>query len=406
MCCKCKERILYLEMIDMGSPIHKTSMKLRLSHFIFLFICSYFTACQQAEDAFSRERDKQNTVEYAKSFRIFKEASYTLIEVLQPYPGANEGVRYVLVDRASDQIIPDSLSDAVVVKVPLEDIACLSTSHLPALEMLGLADKMVGFPNTGHISSSKFRALIKQNNITDLGSGSQFDRETLLDLSPGALMVFAMNNEERYFREIQNADIPVLYNADFLEQTPVGRAEWIKFTAAFFNKSAQADSIFNEIVANYQSYKSKASQAASQPHVFSGLMYGDTWYVPGGKSWAAVFLRDAGAQYLWRDNEQTGSLELGFESVLEKAEKAEYWINVADINSLEALQNADSRYTYFQAFKNKKVFTYSRRKGEKGGNDYLEMGYARPDLVLADLIHIVHPEILPEHQLYFYQKLQ
>ena len=218
-------------------------------------------------------------------------------------------------------------------------------------------------------------------------------------------MAYGMGPEDGSLQVLNRTGVPVLLNADFLETSPLGRAEWIKFTGALLNREKEADSVFKQIEDRYQSLKELTAKVEQRPDVFSGIVYGDTWYMPAGQSWAAQFMADAGANYLWSDAPGSGSIPLSFEEVFAKAHNAPYWINTADFTSREALAAADERYKRFKAWQQEQVFTYTNKISPTGGNEYLELGYARPDMVLADLIKILHPELLPEHELYFYSRL-
>jgi iron complex transport system substrate-binding protein len=195
-------------------------------------------------------------------------------------------------------------------------------------------------------------------------------------------------------------------NAEYLEKHPLGRAEWIKFMALFFNKEKAADSIFAIIEKEYLDIQARAKTVDSKPSVLSGIVYGDTWFLPGGQNYAAVLLNDAGCNYLWKETSSNGFLELSFESVYEKAHDADLWIGVGSFSSLKEIEAADHRYTRFRPFKQKKVYTSNLKKGLKGGSEFLELGYLRPDIILKDLVKIAHPDLLPEHDLYFHKKLE
>jgi iron complex transport system substrate-binding protein len=138
----------------------------------------------------------------------------------------------------------------------------------------------------------------------------------------------------------------------------------------------------------------------------SGVVYGDAWFMPGGRNYAATLLGDAGCNYLWGDTESNGFLQISFESVFAKAKDADLWIGVASFKSLKEIEESDKRYALFKPFKEKKVFSYNARQGAKGGSEFLELGYLRSDLILKDLVKIAHPELLPEYQLYFHMKLE
>lgn len=292
-----------------------------------------------------------------------------------------------------------------MVKIPIKQIVVTSTTHIPSLEMLGEINSLIGFPNLNYISSEKTRNRIANNEIKELGKNEDINTEILIDLSPDAVIGFAVDGNNSAFSTIQNARIPVLYNSDWTEVSPLGKAEWIKFFGALYNKEKEADSIFSKIESEYISAKSLASEAKNKPTVISGAMYKDVWYMPQGNSWGAQFIRDAYGDYLWIDSEGTGSLSLSLESVLDKGIEADVWIGPAQFNSLEELKEGSKAYTQFKAYKTGEVYSYSMKKGEKGGVIYYELAPNRPDLVIKDLIKILHPEMLPNHKFHFFDKL-
>jgi iron complex transport system substrate-binding protein len=191
-----------------------------------------------------------------------------------------------------------------------------------------------------------------------------------------------------------------------LEKHPLGRAEWIKFMALFFNKEKMADSVFNTIEKEYISTLNQVKNISTKPSVLSGITYGGVWFMPGGKNYAAKLLNDAGCNYLWSNTESNGYLEVSLESVYEKAKDADVWIGVGSFQTLNEMEASEKRYSVFKPFKDKKVFTYDYRKGAKGGSEFLELGYLRPDIILKDLVKIAHPELLPDHSLYFHKRLE
>ena len=185
----------------------------------------------------------------------------------------------------------------------------------------------------------------------------------------------------------------------------MGRAEWIKFIAAFFDKNELANTIFNQIETDYNHVKKLAAKTSSKPTVLSGSMFKDIWNLPGGNSFVAKYLKDANANYLWQDDTSTGSLHLNFENVLEKAQKAKLWIGAGAFKNKNEMVTLNKGYKYFDAFKNNKIYTFTKNTGPKGGILYFELGPLRPDIVLKDIIKIVHPKVLPNHELYFFNKL-
>lgn len=346
----------------------------------------------------------QTSIQHATQFRVRYAHGYKILEVLQPYPGAEESQRYLLLPNGME--VPAEIEADAIVRIPVAEMAALSTTHIPALDMLGASEVLTGFPTPDFISSPGMRQRIDSGKVRDLGASNALNIEGLLELAPDVVMAYGMGPQDKSLRSLERTGIPVVLNADFLEQSPLGRAEWIKFTALFLNKEKEADSVFNTIVQRYDSLKAIATTAKERPEVFSGIVYNGTWFMPGGNSWAARFLEDAGGNFLWSNTEETGSLQLSFESVFDRAHKAPLWIGASNFGSLEAVAEADSRFTRFEAWQKGNVYTYTARIGETGGNEYLELGYSRPDIVLADLIYILHPGLLPEYDLYFYKKLE
>jgi iron complex transport system substrate-binding protein len=341
---------------------------------------------------------------YAEGFSIRTIDSVTWVEVKQPYQGATKGYTYLLVPVG--KTIPAHAQDVKVIEIPLRSIVCTSTTHIPHLDYLGVTDKLVGFPTTDYISSEKARQRIDQGKVTDLGIDKGLNLEELAMIKPQLVMGYTMSSDYGQFKKIEELGIPVVINSEYLEKHPLGRAEWIKFVAAFFGKQKEADSVFHEIENNYLTTMTLAAGASRKPKVLEGIMYGGTWFLPGGQNYASKLLKDAGCDYLWSNDTSTGYLELSFESVYERAHNADLWIGSGPYSSLKDLASADHRYKSFRPFSTKMIFAYDAKKGAKGGNEYLELGYLRPDIILQDLVRIAHPELLPEYELYFHRRLE
>jgi len=197
----------------------------------------------------------------------------------------------------------------------------------------------------------------------------------------------------------------VVYNGDWAEKTPLGKAEWIKFFAPFFQLEKEGNRIFKEIETAYQHAKDLASKASKRPTVMSGALYKDVWYLPGGSSWAAQFIKDANAAYLWANSDETGSLSLSWEAVLATAKEADFWVSPSQFTSYYDMSLNSEHYRQFNPFKTNNIYTFSKTTGATGGLLFYELAPQRPDLVLRDMIHIFHPELLPEYEPYFFKPL-
>lgn len=349
----------------------------------------------------------ENTLDYASGFSIKKHSdTFTEVLVYTPWPEASIPLKYAFIDRAAG--IPDTMNtDAykAIIRTPVRSLIATSTTHIPALEALGVLDRLKGFPDTRYISSPEARSRIKKNEIKDIGQNETLNTEMVLEMHPELILGFSINEENRSYAVLERSGIPVLYNGDWVEQHPLGKAEWVKLYGVMFGKEEAADSIFKDIATRYENARTLALKGKNRPTVYSGAMFRDIWYLPAGESWAARFLKDANSDYLWKDTSGTGSLSLSFESVLEKAGGADVWLGAAQFTSYPQLLEANEHYARFKAFKDRRVYTYSKTTGDAGGVLFYELAPQRPDLVLKDMIHILHPELLPAYKPVFYKPL-
>jgi iron complex transport system substrate-binding protein len=350
---------------------------------------------------------KEVSVTHANGFTIEKSGDLTLIKITSPWPDAESVFTYALIpkDKLAAMTLNKEAYDAIVA-VPIDNIVVTSTTHIPALEALGVLNKLSGFPDTQYISSEEARKRIDNGAIKELGNNESLNTEMVIALNPELVVGFGINAQNKAYETISRSDIPVVYNGDWTENTPLGKAEWIKFFAPFFQKEKEAEGIFKEIETAYSAAEEIAKKATSVPTVMSGAMYKDVWYLPGGNSWAAQFIKDANANYLWQGTPETGSHSLSWESVLQKAELADFWVAPAQFTAYKDMKDASLHYPQFKPFKERRIYTFANTLGATGGLLYYELAPQRPDLVLKDLIHIFHPELLPEHQPFFFKPLE
>ncbi|AEM72304.1 ABC-type transporter, periplasmic subunit [Allomuricauda ruestringensis DSM 13258] len=381
--------------------------KKQTSILFFGYLLVVLMGCKQAKKSQPvQKQESTSSITHATGFTVKKEADLTIIEVTAAWPGA-DNFKYALVpkEKLPSITFPQDEYDAIV-GTPVEKVVLTSTTHIEPLKQLGELKTIVGFPNTDYISSPEARKLIDSKQIKDLGMNDILNTEMVLELNPELIIGFSINEENKAYHIIERAGIPLVYNGDWVEQTPLGKAEWVKFFAPFFQKEKLGDSIFVEVESSYKQAAALAKKAKSRPTVLTGGLYKDVWYVAGGNSWMAQFLKDANADYLWSNTEETGSIGLSLESVLENAQDAEYWFNPSAETKYSELTEANPHYQQFSAFTNKKVYSNAIEKGETGGLIFYELAPHRPDIVLMDFIKIVHPELLPEHQLQFIKPIK
>ncbi|RZK06567.1 MAG: ABC transporter substrate-binding protein [Flavobacterium sp.] len=272
--------------------------------------------------------------------------------------------------------------------------------------MLGVEKTLVGFPNLDYISSEKVRALIDAGKLKELGNNQTLNTEVIIDVAPDVFIGYGIDNKNPTLDNLEKSGLKIMLNGDWNEQTPLGKAEWIKFFGYLYGLDEKADQIFSDIEKEYNSTLALAKKATSKPTILAGDMFEGTWYLPKGGSWGSLLLAQAGGNYLWSDSEGTGSLSLSFETVLEKAKEADFWITSGQFSSLKEMTDANTHYSQFKAFKNKNVYAFSGKKGKTGGILYYELAPNRPDIVLKDIVKTLHPELLPNYKPFFFEKLK
>ncbi|TBN04760.1 ABC transporter substrate-binding protein [Hyunsoonleella flava] len=346
-------------------------------------------------------------LKYAKGFLVTHFDKYKVIKVNHPWPDAKKVYKYVIIDNKNlaKTSFMSGEYDGIIV-TPISKIVATSTTHLPALELLQVENTLVGFPGTDYVSSKKIRTQIDNGTIRELGKNESLNTEVLLELNPDVVAGFGIDGGNRSLETISKSGIPVMFNGDWVESSPLAKAEWIKFFGVLYNKEKEADSIFNQIEKDYLDAKMLAQNVTSKPTVLSGAMHNDIWYLPNGTSTEAQLLKDANVNYLWQNTEGVGSLKLNFESVFVKAKNADIWLSPSNYSTYENLKNGNENHTLFDAFQNKKIYTFNKTTGATGGVTYYELGMTRPDLVLKDIIKICHPDLLENYQPYFFKPLE
>ena len=367
-----------------------------------LVIC--FAACTNT----GKKQDKKDInspvkseIRYARGFTIQRFNDYTLIDVRNPWDSTQLMEKYILVDR--NKKLPANLPQGTIVKVPVEKVALCSAVHAGMWHQLGKIDKVIAVCEPEYINLLEIHEGLKNGKITDLGLATTINFEKLLAASPEVLIVSPFENG--VYDRFKNNGIVVAKDASYMENSPLGRSEWIKFEAAFTCEDSLAKDIFSKIEKRYLKLCSQVAEIKSRPTVFTEKKYGDSWYVSGGNSYIGQFMKDAGADYLWNDLKNSGSVPYSFEKVFSKAINAQYWLikyndTQADM-TYKKLGEEYELYKNFKAFKDKNIFTMN-----SGKVPFYEQGPMEPDVVLADMVFIFHPELLPGYKPKYYLKMK
>lgn len=346
----------------------------------------------------------KSSIKYAKGFDIVEKDGIKKLIIKSAYQNSTEVFEYNI---QSKNTYNTKVKNLETIEVPIEQIVVTSTTHIPMVELLNEESSIIGFPYSKYVSSEKTRILIDEGKISEIGKEGSLNTEILLDLHPELVVGYSVSSADKSLTTLQKAGIQVVYNGDWLEETPLGRAEWIKFFGVLFDKEQKADSIFKNIEKSYVEAKEIAKKSTRKTTVLSGaIMSKDIWNLPAGESFVAQFLEDANLNYIWKDTKGKGSLSLSFESVFEKGNNAEYWIAPGYFSSKEQLLQSNKLYEKFRAFKEDNMYSPTLKKGKTGGIIYYELAPTRPDLVLKDLIKITNPELLSNYELTFFEKMK
>lgn len=375
----------------------------------FVIFLTIFISCTENDNIndFLEEQNfhEKTELKYAEKFTIDRYEDFDLL-FIKSIHGDEEGGKYLLSD---NEALINSLrkkykwNNTVIIKTPAEKVVSLSSQNIAFLDALSLLEEVKGIDLRRNISNSKIHKMVSDRKIYELGEGRDIDLETLLLISPDLVLMSGTGGDYDPGSLLNGQNAVLTY--EWLEKTPLARAEWIKCIALFFGETEKAETLFNEIEANYLNLKKAASGSESRLSVLSNMVYGDSWAVPGGRSFAANLFNDANIVYPWSNDNSEGSLFLDFETVLASASEADIWLlNSIGIDTIEDVLKADRRYEMFSPVIDGNV--YNNDLGKSGyGNPYWEEGILYPDRILSDLIKIFHPEIENENPFYFYKKL-
>ncbi len=345
------------------------------------------------------------TVEYARSFTMEKYGNVTLLKVFNPWQGAqNTEYCYVLCPEGTK--VPDEFSRYTVIHTPVKRVVCLSTTHVAMLSRLGKTASIKGLSGTAYVSDSTVRQAVSNGQTADIGYDQALNYEKIISLKPDVIFAYGVGGETTgsLARLADLGQTPV-FNAEYLERTALGKAEWIKFMAAFYDCTEEAVSLFDAVKNEYLSLCELTKNVSYRPTILCGLPWQGTWYVPGGETSIAGMIADAGGDFLWKENQSHESFPVSIEAIVNKAGSADLWINTGAARSLDEIKSVDERLVHIKPAQTGMIYNNYARASAGGGNDFFESGVVNPHLILKDMIKIFHPDLLPKHELYYYMKL-
>jgi len=342
-------------------------------------------------------------LEYAIGFEVeqhdgFKTATVFKLGTQIP------GWRYLFIPRGSQP--PQGYEDHQLVEVPVKRVTSLSTTYLAYMDDANLLDTLVGVSRFKSINTPAVRKMIDAGKLVEAGQATDMRVELLLGLDQDVIFTTSTGTLHDTHPKLLEAGMTTALVLDYMEAHPLGRLEWVKFLALFFGTEQHAEQLFNDRAERYNALKALTQDVQQRPRVITGRPFQGQWRVPNGNSYVSIFLEDAGGDYLWDHLPGQGSKPMDIEAVYEQAMEAEFWLHAGSWKSLRDIAAADSRFIALPAWENGAVYNNNRRLNQWGGNDYWEAGIIHPEWVLADLISILQPQLLPDHQRYFYRHLQ
>lgn len=365
----------------------------------FLFLASCVSNKKTSLEAFKQE---VYTPEYATGFKILgaENAASTLIQVRNPWQGAKDVEMSYFISRNGEQA-PSGFTGPTI-PAGARNIVCMASSYIAMLDALGQTNRIVGVSGIDYISNPY--VLAHKDSIKDMGP--EMNYELLLGLKPDAVLLYGIGDAQTAVTDkLKELAIPYIYIGEYLEESPLGKAEWLVVLSELTDSREKGIEIFREIPKRYNALRTLAESVEKRPTVMFNTPWNDSWVMPSTKSYMAQLVADAGADYIYKDNTSNSSTPIGLETAYGLIQKADYWINVGSVTTLDELKTVNPKFADAKSVREKTVYNNNLRLTPTGGNDYWESAVVRPDVVLRDLIRIFHPELVPD-SLYYYRHLE
>lgn len=365
----------------------------------YISLLVWITSCQ-----LSSKSDKKGNFyipKEARGFQIDTQNHHYILRVSNPWQGAsNVEYTYYIGNYGHKTKSPDSIS------LPVRRVVCMSTSHSSFIESLHQEKTIVGM--SGKYCYSKFLQDNLQNGqIQDIGNDYHLNIEKLLSLRPDVVFVYGVDSEfQSLAKQLRGFGLKLIYIGDYLEETPLGKAEWRIVFSLFYNQVSSAIQYHTQLSDRYQSLKKKVTNVTYKPKVMLNTPFNDVWYLPGSQNYISHYIKDAGAEFVYTPKKQRDSYPIPYESAIIQARKADFWFNVGIFTSLNQLTAQLPRFRNIPAVKECKVYNNNKRRTIQGGSDFWESGAVCPDIILQDLIQIFHPEKLNKDTLHYYHRLR
>lgn len=344
-------------------------------------------------------KDTTLDIRYAQGFWLEAREGYRLLHIKDPQKETAAEYTFALRERGTKPAIPKGLT---VLDLPMERFICMTSLQLSSFIRLGATEKVVGITSTRYLANKQMNRQLEEGTTRKIGIEGNFDTEIIMNLAPEVILISPF--KEGGYDVMKEVGIPLLPHLGYKETTPLGQAEWLKLVGLLTGEPDKAMQIFAQIEQRYNTLKALTANVAERPVVLSGEIHGGNWYAVGGKSFLAEIFKDAGADYVFKDDPRSGGIYLDFETVYNQADKPRYWRilnNYPGKYTYEVLKAQDERYADFKAFRERGVIYCNMRE-----RAYYENMPMEPDLLLADFIKVFHPSLLPDYEPVYYRLLK
>lgn len=359
---------------------------------------------QQAGTSTNTDGSFCGNTRYAKGFTLSPNDTATIVEVLNSWQGATD-VRYTYTLIPRHRCINDATNNHI--PVPVERVVCMSASYVAFLDAITSSGAICGLSGVDYIYNPAVRERIMRGEVVEVGYDQTLNYELIASLKPDVLLCYGIGAESMaYYDKLRQLGVRVMVIGEYLENHPLGKAEWIKVFGSLFGREQRADSVFNAVVQNYLKTKELIDSTRAKPKVVLNLPYRDVWYQPGNGSYMVQLIRDAGGSYMFSHLAQSRSYPVSFEKVFEAGLQADVWLNTGAANSLHDIEKIDHRMVQMRPFRDGNVFNNNSRTTQSGGSDFWESGTMNPHIILMDMVSIFHPELMPTYKPLYFNKLK
>ena len=376
---------------------------MRVKSAIICVFVAIFCSCNVASNTTIEIFDiVKYSPEFANGFKILgsTSAESSLITITNPWQGANFE-QQIFVSRG-DELAPRGFNNPII-KAPISRVVCLSSGHVAMFDALGAVEMVKGVSGINFITNEYIRN--PKSQVADVGYDTNIDFERLVALRADVVLIYGVAGENALLTsKLRELAIPYIYIGDYVEQSPLGKAEWIYVAAELTDQHDKADSVFNAVKRNYcQLAERVAANQGSRPKVMLNTPYRDIWFLPAAENYMVRLIADAGGEAYASQGEGNASQPIDSEKAYLLASQADVWLNVSACSTLAELKAQNPRFQQMPVVRNHSVYNNNRRRTSAGGSDFWESGIIRPDLILQDLVTILHPEIEAKELIYYEQ---